>query len=195
MKTDKEIIHDFVDISLQILQKLNLMKLPHPNMPAEMIDTTRKTNNDWIPWKAVPSNVTDNDIAEIESKIGVKLPEVYIEFLKYKHFYMLGNPKEISFYRHCVRDWKKDLLERYFQSWEPTRIIREGYIPFADYSDWGIVCFDTKIAASTENYEIVMIDHELLYSEPVPKQKLYPSFMDMMRELWEIQNKKLNRGA
>lgn len=170
MKIGKDIIYDFVDKALQILQELDMMKLPHHNMPEEMIDKTQKRSNDWIPWKAVASRVTDEDITELENSIGLKYPDLYVELLKYKHYYELDNPKQITFYRHCVRDWKQELLDIYFHSWKPDRIIREGYIPFANYSDWGIICFDTNITTDSNRYPVIMIDHELLYDESVSKE-------------------------
>jgi hypothetical protein len=195
MKTEKDIIYGFVDKSLQILQALDLMKLPHPDMPEEMIDKTRKGNKDWIPWKAVPSRVTNEDIKELENRIGLKYPDLYVEFLKYRHFYELNNLKEITFHRHCIRDWKQELVNMYFHSWKPDQIIGEGYIPFANYSDWGIICFDTNTTADRSRYPIVMIDHEVLYDEPVPKEKLYSSFIEMIKDLNETQEKEQKIGA
>ncbi|AHM63200.1 putative glucan synthasis protein [Flammeovirgaceae bacterium 311] len=187
---NKEVIHGFVDESLRILKELDLLSLPHPNMPAEMVDRSKTPSNDWIPWKAVPSQVTNADIQEIEAKIGLKLPEPYVVFLKYKHFYDLDNPKEITFFRHCIRDWKRELYNNYFDSWEPEEIIGKGYIPFGDFSDWGIICFNTnKRVNSNNDCEIVRIDHELLYNNPVPKDRLYASFIDMIKDLSEEQKK------
>ena len=187
--TDTELIHEFIDNSLKTLEELDLMKRPHPNMPKEMINETRTTDNDWIPWKAIPSKATDSDIKEIEERIGLSLPQSYIEFLKYKHFYSLDTPKEINFYQHCVRDWKKHLFDTYFHSWEPDEIIKKGFIPFGDYSDWGILCFDTNKQSEKNNeYEIIYIDHELLYEDNVPKKRLYPSFIDMIKDLRKEQD-------
>ena len=181
-------IFEYVEKSLTNIKLADLMFIPHSNMPSEMIDLDVKQNEDWIPWKAITSKVTDKDILELENKIELKYPLLYKEFLKYKHFYELENIAEITFFKHCVRDWKKYLLDQYFESWEPDEIIKKGFIPFADYSDWGIVCFDTN-RMEDNDCPIIMFDHETLYDEPVPFEELYPSFSIMAKEqLKELNN-------
>lgn len=181
-------VYEFVDKSLTSLKEADLMFLPDSDMPKEMIDSSVNKKEDWIPWKGIKSIVNDKDILELENKIELKYPELYKDFLKYKHFYELENIEEISFYRHCIRDWKKDLLEVYFEYWEPEVIIKKGFIPFANYSDWGIVCFDTNRMNNSES-PIVMFDHETLYENPVPYQDLYENFELMVKELLkELKN-------
>lgn len=182
-------IFEFVDKSLISLKKVDLMFLPHLNMPNEMIDIAIEQKSDWIPWKAVPSKVTDEDILELENLIGLKYPRLYIDFLKYKHFYELENVAEISFFKHCIRDWKSNLTEFYFDYWAPEEIIKKGFIPFADYSDWGIVCFDTNRMINND-CPIVMFDHETLYDEKVKFEEFYDSFeimsFDLLNKLNEL---------
>ncbi|WP_264788147.1 SMI1/KNR4 family protein [Aureispira anguillae] len=178
---EKEIF-EYVDRSLSSLKKADLMSRPHANMPIEMIDRSVEQKSDWIPWKAIPSKVTDQDISELENRIKLKYPKLYIDFLKYKHFYELENVAEITFFKHCIRDWKSNLTEYYFEYWAPEEIIEKGFIPFADYSDWGIVCFDTN-RMKNNDCPIVMFDHETLYNEPVSFEELYDSFGLMANEL------------
>lgn len=177
----KEIL-EYVDKSLLSLKRSDLMFLPHSNMPLEMIDNPINPNNDWIPWKAIPSKVTDQDILELENKIELKYPGLYIDFLKYKHFYELENIADITFFKHCVRDWKNYLLDQYFEYWDPEELIYKGFIPFANYSDWGIVCFDTN-RSNSNDCPIVMFDQETLYDQPVAYEDLYESFELMSKAL------------
>lgn len=188
--TGKELF-EYVDKSLLSLKQANLMYTPHPNMPKEMIDTTINQSDDWIPWKATLSIVSEGDILELENKIGLKYPTIYCDFLKYKHFYELENVADINFFSHCIRDWKSNLLRQYFESWEPDKIIEKGFIPFADYSDWGIVCFDTN-RMNNNDCPIIMFDHETLYDEPVPYEELYPSFAVMAKILLDGLNNQEN---
>ncbi|WP_299611358.1 SMI1/KNR4 family protein, partial [uncultured Aquimarina sp.] len=181
-KMSKKEIYEYVDKSLSSLKNENWMFIPHSNMPPEMIDNDVKQKSDRIPWKAISSKVTDEDILELENQIGHKYPELYKDFLKYKHFYELENIAEIRFFKHCVRDWKTTLTEYYFNYWEPEELIKKGFIPFADYSDWGIVCFDTN-RMNNKDCPIVMFDHETLYDEPVSFEELYNDFKSMAREL------------
>ncbi|MFT5890366.1 MAG: hypothetical protein ACI9Y7_000456 [Dokdonia sp.] len=174
-------ISEYIDKSLSNLKLKNLMFHPHPNMPIEMIDKKVEQKDDWIPWKAPSSNVKTKDIIELENKIELKYPKLYIEFLQYKHFYELENIAEISFFKHCSRDWKSELLEQYFDYWEPDEIINKGFIPFADYSDWGIVCLNTN-KMHNNDCPIIMFDHETLYNEPVNFEELYPNFETIIKE-------------
>lgn len=180
---DISVIHQFVDTALETWRQADLMRLPRA-VPLEMRDETGVVHNDWIPWKPIPSTVTESDIKELEDKINLQYPDLYKEFLRYKHFYELWSVKEIEFFPHGIYEWKAELLNRYFESWDPTKLIDQGYIYFANYSDWGMVCFDTNNQNRKDHdCPIVMIDHESLYDEPVPLEILYPSFIDMIRNL------------
>lgn len=151
-------------------------------MPTEMIESSVGQKSDWIPWKAVPSKVTDEEIRELENQIEHKYPKLYKDFLKYKHFYELENVGEITFFKHCVRDWKSNLTEHYFDYWEPRELIKKGFISFADYSDWTVVCFDTNRMIDND-CPIVMFDNETLYGEIITLEKLYETFEIMAFEL------------
>ena len=180
MKTKE--IFEYVDNSLSNLKSENLMYLPHSNMPTEMIDDSMVQETDWIPWRGIPSKVSDRDIIELENQIELKYPNLYKEFLKYKHFYELENVAHIAFFQHCARDWKNNLIEHYFNYWEPEELIKKGFIPFANYSDWGIVCFDSN-RMNNSDCPIVMFDHEALFDETVTFEELYDSFELMASEI------------
>ncbi|RZK30098.1 MAG: SMI1/KNR4 family protein, partial [Hymenobacter sp.] len=146
---------------------------------------------DWLPWKPIPSTVTERDLHELERRMGLRYPALYKEFLRYKHFYEFWSEQEINFFRHGIYEWKDNLLAHYFASWDPAKLIAQGYIYFADYADWGIICFDTtKQRPGDNDCPVILIDHELLYEEPLPLKTLYPSFEAMMRSLrTEQQNR------
>ena len=185
---DISIVHQFVDENIEELKQNDLMRLPHPNMPLEMRDETKEAHSDWMPWRAIVSTVSDSEVTELESKINLRYPVLYIEFLRYKHFLELLPVAEITFFEHSVSAWKQVLLDHYYKSWLPEKLIKQGYLYFADYSDWGIVCFDTNEQTQEDgDCPIIMIDHEALYDNPVPKESLYPSFVVMMQSLLETQ--------
>lgn len=48
-----------------------------------------------------------------------------------------------------------------FRGYPREYMIDKGYIPFADWSDWGCLCFDTNNASPDNNYEVVLWDHEM----------------------------------
>ena len=51
------------------------------NIPEEMVDHDLKEGSDWKVWKLVPSIVTDEDIAALEERLNIKLPECLRAFL------------------------------------------------------------------------------------------------------------------
>lgn len=122
---------------------------PEPNDPNEL-----KT---WIP---VTSEITDEEITAFEEKIGVKLPKEYINFLKYKHFYEL-HIGEASFCTHPINRWQEALENMIFNSYPKEYLYENGLIHFADWSDWGALCFDIRRNYFTADYPVVLWDHEV----------------------------------
>ena len=164
-----------------------MMKLPGW-IPREMQDETKAATDDWLPWKSIDSAVSIDDIKDLEQKINLRYPALYTEFLRYKHFCELWPVADITFFRHNLDNWKKTLLNHYQKSWLPEKLIGRGYIYFADYSDWGIVCFDTTQQNSSDlDCPVIIIDHELLFDNPIPQETLYSSFAEMIQRLLEEQ--------
>lgn len=89
---------------------------------------------------------------------------------------------EVVFFRHPIRDWKEEFVKYYSYDWVKKQLIRKGYVPFAAHQDWGIVCFDTNRNADSREYPIIMIDHELVYDEPMPYGEFGENFIDMIKE-------------
>ncbi|WP_375563344.1 SMI1/KNR4 family protein [Bernardetia sp. OM2101] len=110
-------------------------------------------------WKPVASSITDEELDELENKINKKLPKSYREFLKYKYFkeFMLED-YGIDFPSHLPNKTIDDILER--EEIFADEFMPNGFIYFADFSDWGFLCFDTNQNREENEYPIVMIDHE-----------------------------------
>ncbi|NBP67946.1 MAG: SMI1/KNR4 family protein [Cytophagia bacterium] len=181
---NKQIIFDFVDNGLKSLEAMDMIRIVHNSMPQEMVDETKERRDDWIPWKPIKSTVTDSDLIEIEELAGRQLPDSYKEFLKYKHFYELDAPNttDVVFFRHPIRDWKDEFVKYYSHNWVKERLIDNGYLPFAEHQDWGIVCFDTNRNKESREYPVVMIDHELIYSDPIPYEHFGDNFIDLIEK-------------
>lgn len=113
----------------------------------------------WTTWKPIASTVMDAELAELEKTIGYPLPESYKNFLKHKHFYELYID-QASFNKHTIRTWRQEITDRIFDSWPTEYMIDKGYIHFADWSDWGALCFDTTKNSPSANYPVVLWDHE-----------------------------------
>ena len=112
-------------------------------------------DEEWKPWKLIPSTVTDQDIEKLEADIGVKLPRCLRAFLTVYHHYFDGpvgvNPISSPF--EAVRN-----------AWNPL-LVKHGYLPFTWDSDgYYIRCMDLANMPDEERCGICQIDHEVLFS-------------------------------
>lgn len=185
--THEEKIKDIIDFHLTRQAELGINMLPGDIDP-EMAAPTQDYDDEWKAWQSIESQVTDNDIQLIEDKIGFRLPNEYKAFLKHKHFYEL-QISEVSFCKHPIRIWKDKLIEMNFDGYPTEYLIEKGYITFADYSDWGLLCFDTNTNSSEYNYPIILWDHEI----PDDVQMKYRSFYDLMIAI-DLEEKKNGIG-
>lgn len=135
------------------------MSVENYHFPKEMIEKEAPINKKLKIWKPVASSITDEELYELENKINKKLPKSYREFLKYKFFneFMLED-YGIEFPSHLPNKTIDDILER--EEIFEDEFMPKGYIYFADFSDWGFLCFDTNQSREDNEYPVVMIDHE-----------------------------------
>ncbi len=187
---DLQIIEQFVDKSIEGLidPKFDIFYMDSSEIPSDMIDETKPIKEDEgekeLAWKAIRSTVTDLEIENIENKIGHKYPESYKHFLKYKHFIELVNLSSVWFFEHSSDKWKDELINRMFDGWPKEDILDRGLIPFADYEDWGLTCFNTNKRNSNGEYEICIWDHEQSDSE----EYLANSFYDLIQDVLKKRN-------
>lgn len=184
MKEQK--IKNIIDTYLKELVDVELNKLPR-QIETEMSDPNQDKNEEWHVWFPIDSKVTDSEIKEIESRIGYILPDDYKTFLKHKHFYEL-QISEVSFCMHPVNTWRARLTDMIFEGYPTEYLIEKGYIPFADWSDWGLLCFDTNRNQANKNYPIVLWDHEI--ADEVQDQ--YRDFYDLITKLDEEERNRNN---
>ncbi len=144
----------------------------------EMLAPGKPKYADTKNWLAIPSTVTDEEITNLEAKLGYALPEDYKTFLKYKHFYELYI-FEAQFCKHPIHTWWEELEDMVFDGYPKEDLYDKGWIPFATWSDWGMLCFDVNKNDGTNNYPIVLWDHE--ESDEVSDR--YDNFYDMMVKL------------
>ncbi|MCD0475390.1 SMI1/KNR4 family protein [Flavobacterium sp. EDS] len=155
---NKEKITSIIDFYLKKFVEVNGNTLPN-KIEAEMADPNQNQDEEWRIWFPIASKVTDNEIKEFENRLGCEFPEDYKIFLKHKHFYELYI-LEASFFKHPVNSWKESLGEMIFHENLKDDLIEKGYIPFANWSDWGLLCFDSNRNKEDNNYPIVLWDHE-----------------------------------
>ena len=156
----EEIVRRYVDKAIEQLRSKDSMCTPDPHLPKEMIDSKIVPDNDWVGWKTIPSTVTDNDLDEIQKKIGLEFPPLYRVFLKYQYFYDLTEVG-LCFCIHPINIWRFE-LKKLYQSWDTNRILGNGLIPFASETnmDAGPVCFDTRKRLPDGDCPVVYWDHE-----------------------------------
>jgi hypothetical protein len=157
-----EWLEKIIDDSLAKMAKEEiLMKRPDPNMPNEMFDPSIEIVEDWKGWKPIPSVLDDADLNKLEQIIGTELPHSYRHFLKYKHFYELEIPDfTVCFPAHLPNKNLSGFKEWFFEFHEPELLIEKGLIHFADFEDYGLLCFDSNIKSENNEYPVVFIDHE-----------------------------------
>ncbi|WP_106918056.1 SMI1/KNR4 family protein [Chryseobacterium aurantiacum] len=98
--------------------------------------------------------MTDTELQEFEEETGFVFPDDFKIFLKHKHFYEL-QISEVSFCPLPINSWRASLREMMFDTYPRKFLFDKGYVPFAVYSDWGLLCFDTH-----NNNAVVRWDHE-----------------------------------
>ncbi|WP_175620575.1 SMI1/KNR4 family protein [Chryseobacterium schmidteae] len=173
----EQTIKNIIDLYLRKWVDMGINQLPR-QIETEMSDLNQDMSEEWRTWFPVNSKVTDEEINEIENRIGYEFPEDYKTFLKHKHFYEL-QISEVSFCEHPVNTWNTSLKEMIFDGYPKEFLIDKGYIPFANWSDWGMLCFDTNKNQDDKNYPIVLWDHELANEV----QYQYEDFYDMIEKI------------
>ncbi|MGG5209526.1 SMI1/KNR4 family protein [Chryseobacterium sp. MIQD13] len=166
-----ESIEEIVDKVLKSWVENEVNQLPC-EIEKEML-APEQPDDEWKFWLPIKSTVTDTDLQEFETETGFIFPEDFKKFLKHKHFYEL-QISEVSFCSHPVNIWKASLREMMFKTYPREFLFDKGYVPFALYSDWGLLCFDTH-----NSNAVVLWDHE---DEGTFEYK-YTNFHDLMNEI------------
>lgn len=158
LATDRGVamIHSLIDEAIALAEQSDLNC--HPGkVPLNM--RTGRTEDDWVYWMAIPSTANDLELREVEERLGTSFSPQYREVLQYKHFIEL-QIGEVSFFRHPSDSWKEVLFKNVFGGYPKELLIEKGYLPFADYSDWGLWCFAVNEANESGEYPIYLWDHE-----------------------------------
>jgi hypothetical protein len=152
-------IEKIIDKHLQNWIDKGLNKLPDATEP-EMAKSDEPIDDEgWQTWHPITSTISDTEIQELEEQLKVKLTTQYKSFLKYKHFYELYI-NQARFSGQEIRTWRRHLVDMAFDRYPREFLIDKGYLPFADWSDWGLLCFNTNKPSTDNEYPIVLWDHE-----------------------------------
>jgi hypothetical protein len=174
---NEHVIRSIVDKYLKIWMDLGLNSTLK-DVPKEMRSFEQGDSEEYTSWTPIESRATNEEIIEVEKKIGYPLPESFKIFIKHKHFFELYID-EASFDDYAIHSWQKGVLNPIFNGDPREFLIDKGYIPFARYSDWGMLCFNTHYLAENKEYPVVLWDHEV-WDEFQP---LYANFTEALIEL------------
>jgi len=130
------------------------IKLPLGEEAKEMWSDDADPEKEWKKWKLVPAAVREDEINELEKKIGAKLPLSLRAFLTVYHHY----------FDHPIG---RNPLSRHFEgilnAWNPI-LVRCSYLPFAwDKEGYFIRGIRLKEMPDEEKCGIYQIDHEILF--------------------------------
>lgn len=153
LKHDEGNIKEIIDRALSFWIDHELNQLPC-DIEKEML-APDQSDEEWKFWLPVESTVTDCELLEFEKETRFVFPEDFKTVLKHKHFCEL-QISEISFCSHPINSWRASLREMMVETYPREFLFDKGYVPFATYSDWGLLCFDTH-----NNNAIVRWDHEV----------------------------------
>ena len=128
-------------------------------IPSEMVDKGELEDIENTYWKPIDSTLGDDDISAFESVLGHRLPLSYIIFLKHKHFFNL-DIGSCWFCPHPLNYWSKPLHEMIFDGWPKDWLLDKGRLPFANWEDWGLLCFDVSKGLVDGEYPVILWDHD-----------------------------------
>ena len=160
MKTVYEVVDDY----LQWIKAEEMLMTVEGTIPPEMLDETIEPEDDWVGWKSIPNNLSNQELSDFEAKLGFPLPPSYKQFLQYKCFPEFLFSTDVYF--PAILPHKTiQILEKFIYWGIPEEIIGKGYFSFASYNDTGFLAFDTNKPKENYEYEIVMIEHDDLDSK------------------------------
>ncbi|MES2568615.1 MAG: SMI1/KNR4 family protein [Verrucomicrobiota bacterium] len=156
--------------------------LLRPGAPVDMVDGPPDASG-WVPWKPVPSPVTDADILAVEHVAGAPFPPLFRGWLMYKCLLMtdcgLVRLPETSSDDplHQIREYVGIMdSQPYFR---PRRVLPFG----SDGNDVGPLCFDLSRPRPDGDYPVILFDHKLLHRPEYAERPFADSFgalLDML---------------
>lgn len=178
IQQDFSLIKLVVDKYFDFLEKRDGNHYMSEFIPEAMLDRSKEYDEEYAYWIPVKSTVSEKDVIDLEEVLGHPLPESFIFFLQQRHFIelQLGN-HAINFFSILpgeVSSKFKEIIEMLY-----CNLLERNYLPFAHVSDWGVLCFDANVKSATNDYPVIMLDHEDGYDE---YQSYSKNFLEMFNE-------------
>lgn len=165
------LIREFLDGYFEARQQEGPYAMAHlaKLIPRSMLDRDQplKGDKEYARWRPIPGTFSDKELAALESLYKHPLPPSYRYFLQQLHFITLyTDQNNLRFFPSFPRQLAsgfRDILEKYYPG-----LTRRGFLPFANYGDWGVACFSTHAQARGNEYPVVILDHENGYIGAMP---------------------------
>ncbi|MBV7531378.1 SMI1/KNR4 family protein [Chitinophaga sp. sic0106] len=170
-------IQEIIDFYLQACIEAG-SNIQYGKIESEMAGPIQDSTKEYQIWLPIKSEITEDELQQFEEELGYKLPKDYKAFLQHKHFYELYI-SEASFCEHPVNKWSSYLKKMIFDGWPHEYLVDKGYIHFADWSDWGALCFDTNSKTEAYDYPVVLWDHD----RPLEIQEISQNFNSLILKL------------
>lgn len=145
-----------IDRSLErwVAEHLNYLPMA---IPPDM--ATGQMQDDWSCWLPIDSSVTPEELALLEQELQVAFPPQYRSLLQHKHFMEL-HVGEVGFFSHPSTGWQDSIKKHVLKGWPREWLLDKGFLPFAEYSDWGLWCFSTREVDPFGEYAVYLWDHD-----------------------------------
>ena len=140
-------IQTYLDLALRRAMPFREAESVPPSMRVGEVDT-----GGCVTWRPVPSEVSTEDLAQLETVIGAPLSPAYRALLLDRHYVELACVV-VNFDGHCVRSWLSDLEKRLrnhgvpglvpigYDAWDAGPIYLDLRHPDAD-GDGPVICHD-----------------------------------------------------
>ncbi|MCM1505841.1 MAG: SMI1/KNR4 family protein [Ruminococcus flavefaciens] len=154
----KKILEEYYEL-LRIYDKFQIQVLDYVEIPEGMftgeVEIDTEYNLKLKTWKMIPSDVTEEDISELEKETGIRLPNPLKAY--YTSYYHLWD-WQINLSGNSPKAKMNGIYEAY-----NTLMIHFGYLPFIWDNQYGCL-FCMKVDENNQDCGIYWIDHEELFA-------------------------------
>ena len=195
--TKFELIEKVVNTYFNFMDEIGGNSYINELIPEIMLDRNKTSVKGLSYWLPISSTVSEQELIELEMTLRHKLPESFRFFLCQRHFVELWlGQYQINFFSNLPQALVskfKNIIEEQFPGLQ-----ERGYIPFANFGDYGVLCFDTNSTNSSNDYPIVLLGHEDEYDVP---DEYASNFLEMFYEFethldqWIKNNREIRRNA
>lgn len=153
----KKILDEYYEL-LKLYNKCWIQVLPYEEVPEEMltgeVETDTRYNEKLRTWKMIPSDVTEEDIAELEKVIGIRLPAPLIAY--YTSYYHLFTSD-----RNLSENTPMYKMSGIYDAYDKL-LIKFGYLSFTWDACSDLFCM--KVDENNQDCGIYLIDHGQLFA-------------------------------